>query len=80
MIYCKHINSVVSPMTELLKKGNNFFFSCECIDAFAKSKSLLISSPVLCALEFDKEFKLASDASDVRALRRLINTKIILAP
>ena len=54
-------------MTELLKKGNKFNFSCECIDAFAKSKSLLTSSPVLCAPDFDKELKLAVDDSDVGA-------------
>ena len=66
-IYCKILASVVSPMTELLKKGNTFNFSCEYIDAFAKSKSLLTSSPVLCAPDFDKEFKLAVDASDVGA-------------
>ena len=56
---------VVSPMTELLKKGSKFNFSCECIDAFEKSKSLLTFSPVLFAPDFDKEFKLAVDASDV---------------
>ena len=39
-IYCKNLASVVSPMTELLKKGNKFNFPCECIDAFAKSKAL----------------------------------------
>ena len=33
-IYCKNLASVVSPMTELLKKMNKFNFSCECIDAF----------------------------------------------
>ena len=45
----------------MLKKGKKFNCSCECIDAFAKSKSLLPSSPVLCAPDFYKEFKLASD-------------------
>ena len=55
-IYCKNLASVVSSMTELLKKGSKFIFSCECIDAFAKSKSLLTSSPVLRAPDFDKEF------------------------
>ena len=64
-IYCKNLASVVSPMTELLKKGSKFNFSCDCIYAFAKSKSLLTSSSVLCAPDFDKEFKLAVDASDV---------------
>ena len=62
-IYCENLASVVSPMTELLLKGNKFNFSCECIDAFAKSKSLLTSSPVLCAPDFDK----AVDASEVGA-------------
>ena len=66
-IHCKNLASVVSPMTELLNKGNTFNLSCECINAFAKSKSLLTSSPVLCAPDFDKEFKLAVDASDVGA-------------
>ena len=64
-IYCKNLSSVVSPMTELIKKGSKFNFSCDCIDA--KSKSLLPSSPVFCAPDFDKEFKLAVDASDVGA-------------
>ena len=54
-------------MSELLKKGWKFNFSCDCIDAFAKSKSLSPSSPVLCAFDFYKEFKLAVDASDVGA-------------
>ena len=57
----------MSPKTQLHKKGNKFNFSCECIDAFAKSKSLLPSLPVLCAPDFDKEFKLAVNASDVGA-------------
>ena len=51
----------------MLKKGSKFNFSCECINAFAKSKSLVTSSPVLCAPDFDKEFKLTVDASDVGA-------------
>ena len=37
-MYCKNLASGVSPMTELLKKCNKFNLSCECNNAFAKSK------------------------------------------
>jgi hypothetical protein len=37
----------------------------DCNDSFCKSKSILMSSPVLSAPDFSKHFKLTVDASDI---------------
>lgn len=54
-------------MTELLKAKVKFVWSNECQQAFENIKSLMCSSPVLIAPQFDKTFMLQVDASQVGA-------------
>ena len=63
--YCPNFSVIANPMTSLLKKGQKFIWSQECQDAFEKIKAILMSSPVLAAPDFEKQFKLMVDASDV---------------
>ena len=44
-----------------------FKWTSDCQNAFDKLKAILRSEPVLLAPNFNKEFKLAVDASDVGA-------------
>ena len=54
-------------MTQLLRKNVKFLWSKSCEQAFEELKAILESSPVLAAPNFDSQFKLAVDASDVAA-------------
>ena len=65
--YCKNFSSVVSPLTDLLKKDAKFKWSDECEQAFCAVKKMLSSSPVLVMPRFDTQFKLMVDASDIGA-------------
>ena len=62
-------NSVIIflSLTNLLGKRMRFKWKSDCQNAFHKLKAILISEPVLLAPIFNKEFKLAVDASDVSA-------------
>ena len=63
--FCSNFATVVQPLTHLLRKDSKFIWSENCQNAFENSKSLLINSPVLITPDFEKQFKLAVDASDV---------------
>ena len=63
--FCSNFSTIANPLTNLLKKGKSFIWSEGCEKSFQKVKSILVSSPVLQAPAFDKQFKLAVDASDV---------------
>ena len=54
-------------MTNLLGEKVKYVWTDDCQKSFDKLKVILISVPVLLAPNFDKEFKLAVDASDVGA-------------
>ena len=54
-------------MTKLHSKRMRFKWSSDCQNAFDKLKAILRSEPILLAPNFNKEFKLAVDASDVGA-------------
>ena len=54
-------------MTNLLGKRLKFIWTNDCQKCFEKLKVILKSTPVLLAPSFNKEFKLAVDASDVGA-------------
>ncbi|KAJ8046946.1 hypothetical protein HOLleu_05792 [Holothuria leucospilota] len=53
-----------APLTKLLKKNEKFDWTDNCQAAFESLKKALMSSPVLIAPDFEKQFKLAVDASD----------------
>ena len=63
--FCPNFATVAAPITALLRKGHRFQWTQECMDAFQLLKTMLCSSPVLAAPNFDKPFKLAVDASAV---------------
>ena len=63
--FCPNFSSTVSPLTNLLQKKAKFDWTKDCNDSFCKIKSILMSSPVLSAPDFSKQFKLTVDASDV---------------
>ena len=51
----------------LLKKGQEYMWSSSCQEAFEKVKSVLLSTPVVLAPNFQKQFLLMVDASGVGA-------------
>lgn len=58
--------TIVSPMTRCLKKGNKLNTSDpDYMEAFMKCKQLLMNSPILNYPDFEKPFKLTTDASNV---------------
>jgi hypothetical protein len=63
--YCQNFSVIAYPMTNLLKKNSKFEWSNSCQEAFDKIKAILVSSPVLSTPDFDKQFNLTVDASDV---------------
>ena len=62
--FCENFSSVVAPLTDLLSPNVTYQVSEQCRKPFENIKALLISAPVLAALEFSKPFFLAVDASD----------------
>ena len=64
---CNNFSVIAKPLTNLLSKRMRFRWTSDCQNAFDKLKAILRSEPVLLAPNFNKEFKLAIDASDVGA-------------
>ena len=65
--FCNNFSVIAEPLTNLLGKRVKFVWTDNCQKSFEKLKAILKSAPVLLAPNFDKEFKLAVDASDVGA-------------
>ena len=63
--FCPNFSTVTEPLTALLKKGELFVWSNACQKSFEKINSILLSEPILMAPNFDKQFKLYVDASDI---------------
>jgi len=63
--FCHQFSSIAEPLTTLLKAEVNFIWTDMCQDAFEEIKSILRSEPVLLAPDFEKQFKLYVDASDI---------------
>jgi transposase InsO family protein len=57
--------TVAAPLFHLQKKNVHFRWSPECEDAFKQIKTLMVSSPTLRHPDFEREFYLHCDASDV---------------
>ncbi|KAJ8031164.1 hypothetical protein HOLleu_27809 [Holothuria leucospilota] len=62
--FCPNFSDIAAPLTKLLKKNEKFDWTDDCQAAFELLKKALMSSPVLIAPDFEKQFKLAVDASD----------------
>ena len=65
--FCPNLSAVTEPLTLLLNKKEKFVWCDVCQKAFQELKALLNSFPVLAAPDFNAQFKLAVDASDVAA-------------
>ncbi|XP_073721213.1 uncharacterized protein [Misgurnus anguillicaudatus] len=63
--FCKNFATVAEPLTNLLSPKVSFTWTESCQVAFDNLKALLSNSPVLAAPDFNRPFKLATDASDV---------------
>ena len=63
--FCHNFSTLVEPLTNLLRKGMKYTWSTDCQESFEKIKSILLSTPVLVAPNFQKQFKLFVDASDI---------------
>ena len=63
--FCNHFSVIAEPPSNLLSKRMRFKWTSDCQNAFDKLKAILRREPVLLAPNFNKEFKLAVDASDV---------------
>ena len=64
---CNKFSVIAEPLTNLLGKRTKFIWTDNCQTSFEKLKVILKSAPVLLTPSFDKEFKLAVDASDFGA-------------
>ena len=63
--FCHNFSTIVAPLTNLLQKNTKFLWTSTCDNAFNNIKRVLMNSPVLVSPDFNKQFKLAVDASDV---------------
>lgn len=64
--FCKNFASVVAPLTDLLGSVK-FQWTQICYEAFCRVKTMLTTEPVLASPDYEKEFSLTIDASDVGA-------------
>jgi hypothetical protein len=58
-----NFSKIAKPITDLLKKGENFVWNAECDEAFRSLKKLLTTSPVLAQLDVTKFFDVYHDTS-----------------
>lgn len=65
--FCPNFSTVVSPLTNLLKRDARFDWSTACQSAFNNVKALLCAEPVLAAPNMNDSFKIHVDASHVGA-------------
>ena len=70
--FCPNFATISEPLTNLLSKKKTFNWDNECQQAFTKLKAILETTPVLSAPNFNIEFKLYVDASDVGAGAMLV--------
>nr|GEV62795.1 reverse transcriptase domain-containing protein [Tanacetum cinerariifolium] len=62
--FIQDFSKIARPMTRLLEKDTQFFFSKECVEAFQTLKRKLNEAPILIAPDWDLPFELMCDASD----------------
>lgn len=61
--FVKNFSSLVTPLTNLLRKNKPFIWTSECDDSFKKIKEALVSAPVLGCPDFSLPFTIYTDAS-----------------
>ena len=65
--FFNNFSVIAEPLTNLLGEKVRYVWSEACQKSFDQLKAILKSAPVLSAPRFDREFKMAMDASDVGA-------------
>ncbi|WP_435316590.1 ribonuclease H family protein, partial [Klebsiella pneumoniae] len=63
--FCPNFSEVAAPLTDATSIKNKFKWTSKCQESFEKLKHFIISKPVLKAPNFNKEFRLQVDASDI---------------
>ena len=63
--FCRNFSDVVSPLTNLTSPKKGFVWTKECQAAFEQAKLMLATEPVLSIPNFQKPFKLMTDASNL---------------
>lgn len=63
--FIKHYGLISKPLSDLLKKSSPFVWTSRTKEAFLQLKSALVKAPVLAIPDFNKQFVLETDASDV---------------
>ena len=61
--FIENFSKIAKPMTELLKKEKKFAWTEECEDSFQELKQRLVTAPVLCLPDLQKDFQVYCDAS-----------------
>jgi hypothetical protein len=61
--FIENFSKIAKPMTELLKKEKKFEWTKACENSFQELKKRLVSAPVLCLPDIEKEFQVYCDAS-----------------
>ena len=61
--FIENFSKVAKPMTELLKKDKKFAWSEGCELSFQELKKRLVTAPVLCLPDLEKDFQVYCDAS-----------------
>ncbi|KAL1193551.1 RNA-directed DNA polymerase-like protein [Cardamine amara subsp. amara] len=62
--FIKDFSKTARPLTALLCKDVTFEFGSDCLDAFQKIKSALVSAPIIQPPDWDLPFEVMCDASD----------------
>ena len=65
--FCRNFAQLALPLTDLLKKDRKFEWTQNCQIAFEKLKEVLCHYPILKMPDFNRDFELAVDASDMAA-------------
>ncbi|KAK1670414.1 hypothetical protein QYE76_058573 [Lolium multiflorum] len=61
--FIENFSKIAKPMTELLKKEKKFAWTEACEASFQELKKRLVSAPILCLPDLEKEFQVYCDAS-----------------
>lgn len=61
----RNYSGIASPLTNLLKKESKFYWSEGADEAFNRLKQAMVEAPVIASPDFNQDFNIQCDASDV---------------